>query len=29
MLSDIAVLIVTLIVMLFINAERRSKSIED
>lgn len=29
MLSDIAVLIVSLIVMLFINAERRSKSIED
>lgn len=29
MLSDIVVLIVTLIVMLFINAERRSKSIED
>lgn len=29
MLSDIVVLIVTLVVMLFINAERRSKSIED
>lgn len=29
MLSDIVILIVTLIVMLFINAERRSKSIED